>query len=150
MATCFGYNQSLDLFCRSQECNRAGPCGALPEWTPPHPHSCPPLAFLSIEKLQSKNQFNQRSRKKKIQRKKNSNNNSAIQQKSRTFGPSKTVDDILSHVLEAAFQVLKPPAGGRSQLHTAHKHQDPRMVETGRLMMLTPSDLTSHQSGKCP
>ena len=66
------------------------------------------------------------------------NNNLAIQQ---SQGPSVLPPGlyILSQVLEAVLQVLKPPPGGRSQLYAAHKHVDPRMVGTRRLMMLTPT-----------
>ena len=58
--------------------------------------------------------------------------------------------NILSHVLGAIFQVLKPPSGGRSQLCAAHKHMDSRPVGTRKLIMLTSNYLTTNQSGKGP
>lgn len=77
------------------------------------------------------------------------NNNLAIQQ---SQGPSVLPPGlyILSQVLEAVLQVLKPPPGGRSQLYAAHKHVDPRRVGTRRLMMLTPTYLTTPKPGKRP
>ena len=70
---------------------------------------------------------------------------------SKTFSSSlRTIDNILSHVLGAVLQVLKPPPGGRSQLYVTHKHIDHRLVGTRRLMTLTPNYFTSNQSGKCP
>ena len=47
---------------------------------------------------------------KNTEKKENSNNNSAIQQSQRRLvSSSKTMDNILSHVLGAVLQVLKPP-----------------------------------------
>ena len=70
---------------------------------------------------------------------------------SRTFSSSsRTIDNILSHVLGAVLQVLRLPPHGRSQLHAAHKHVEPRLATTRRLMTLTLNYLTTHQSGKCP
>ena len=46
--------------------------------------------------------------------------------------------------------MLKPPLGVRSYLSTAHKHTDPRRVETRRLMMLTPNYLITNRSEQCP
>ena len=40
--------------------------------------------------------------------------------------------------------MLKPPLGVRIYLYTAHKHTDPRRVETRRLMMLTPNYLITN------
>ena len=119
------------------------------------PHSCPPCAFLSIEKLQSKNRFNQRSEK--IQRKRKT-----VKQDRRTIvsiqqnqgplpsSPLKTIDNMLSHVLAADLQVPKPPPGGRSQLDAAHKQVDPRLAGTRKLMMPTPNYITTQQSEQCP
>ena len=59
--------------------------------------------------------------------------------KSRTFSSSsRDVDNILSHVLRAVFQILKPPPDERSELYVAYKHTDLRLVGARRLMVLTP------------
>ena len=57
---------------------------------------------------------------------------------------------MLSHVLGAVWQVLKPPPGGRSQLDAAHRPVDPTLVGARRLMTLAPDDLATHQSEECP
>ena len=70
--------------------------------------------------------------------------------KSRTFSSSsRDVDNILSHVLRAVFQILKPPPDERSELYVAYKHTDLRLVGARRLMVLTPDYLTSNVS-ECP
>ena len=70
---------------------------------------------------------------------------------SRTYGSSSwTIDNMLSYVFGTVLQVLKPLPGGRSQLHAAHKHVDPRPVGNRRLMMLTPNYLITKQLGKYP
>ena len=53
--------------------------------------------------------------------------------KSRTFSSSsRDVDNILSHVLRAVFQILKPPPDERSELYVAYKHTDLRLVGARR------------------
>ena len=47
-------------------------------------------------------------------------------------------------------QILKLPPGGRSYLYAAHQHVDFRPVGTRRLMMLSPTNLTTNPSEKCP
>lgn len=42
------------------------------------------------------------------------------------------------------------PPGGRRQLGAAHTPVDPSQVGAWRLMTLTPRDLPTHQSGRCP
>ena len=64
--------------------------------------------------------------------------------------PARTIDNILSHVLGAVLQVLKPLPGGRLRLYAAHKNIDPSLVGTRRLMTLTLNYLTTHSSRKCP
>ena len=46
-------------------------------------------------------------------------------------------------------QILKPPAGGRSEPYGAHKHIGPRTTGTRRLMILTAGHLTAYQSKEC-
>ena len=45
-------------------------------------------------------------------------------------------------------QKLKPPPG-KSQVYATHKHIDPRLVGTRRVMMLAPNYLTNNQSEEC-
>ena len=56
------------------------------------------------------------------------------------------IDNILSHVLGAVLQVLKPQPG----MYVGHKHIDLRLTGTRRLIILTPNYLTIKQSGKYP
>ena len=66
-------------------------------------------------------------------------------------GPSsRAINNILSHVLRAVLQILKPSAGGRSKLCATHKHAHPRLVGARRLMMLIPTYITTDQSEECP
>jgi len=48
------------------------------------------------------------------------------------------------------FANIETPTRGRSYLYAAHKHVDPRLAGTRRLMKLTPDYLTINQSEGCP
>ena len=63
---------------------------------------------------------------------------------------ARDIDNILNHVFWAVLQILKDPPHGRSQLYAPHKHTDPRLVETRRLIMLTPDYPTTNQSEEYP
>ena len=45
---------------------------------------------------------------------------------------------------------MKPPHQMEEVVYAAHEHIDPRLVGTRRLMTLTPSYLTTHQSEESP
>ena len=118
-----------------------------PQSGPPHT-SWPPPAFLSVEKTFKRTNLIIEVTKKYREKKK-----TIIIQ---TFNKIKDLQFFkhyrkysepcpLSYVAGA-----EAPLGGRSQLYAAHKHSDPRLIGTKRSMMLIPSYLTTHQSGKCP
>lgn len=84
----------------------------------------PSAGLLAIEKLESKNPSNQRSEK--VQRKKQTVIVIQPFKRVKDFTSSKTIDHILSRVLEAVSQVPKPPPGARRRLGAAHQQPRPQ------------------------
>ena len=112
-------------------------------WAEPHGPSktvlSHPMSFtclLSVEKLQPKNKFNNRSKKIQKERKTvkeiQSNNTLAFKQSQgrifRSF--SNAMDNFLSPTLWDVLQILKAPPGGKRWLYTDHKCIEPRWVGT--------------------
>lgn len=88
----------------------------------PHPHSCPPPAFLYIENFHQRISLIRDGRKYREKENSQARQSLAIQQRQEPLvsSSSKTIDNILSHVLGAVLQVLKPLPNGRSQLYAAY------------------------------
>ena len=134
-------------WCEGRDCNQAGPWEAFPAWTLTH---VLPLPFYLQKNFSQRIQLIRGGRKYREKGKKSSKTIMIVQSFSKSFSSSKTIGNILSHILGVVWQVLKPPSGGKKSTVAVHKRTDPTLTRPRRLMRLTPNDATTYQSGKCP